>query len=104
MTELFKYSIDYLNMTHRQFKDRLYGQFARLGKAMASPYRLELLDLLAQGERTVESLATETGASMANISQHLQVLRNAGLAASRKDGLFVVPELEGLNPDRLGKK
>lgn len=76
-------------MTHRQFKDRLYGQFARLGKAMASPYRLELLDLLAQGERTVESLATETGASMANISQHLQVLRNAGLVAGRKDGLFV---------------
>lgn len=76
-------------MTHRQFKDRLYGQFARLGKAMASPYRLELLDLLAQSERTVESLATETGASLANISQHLQVLRHAGLVASRKDGLFV---------------
>lgn len=76
-------------MTHRQFKDRLYGQFARLGKAMASPYRIELLDLLAQGERTVESLANETGASIANISQHLQVLRNAGLVASRKDGLFV---------------
>ena len=86
---MFKCFIDYLNMTHRQFKDRLYGQFARLGKAMASPYRLELLDLLAQGERTVESLATETGASIANISQHLQVLRNAGLVASRKDGLFV---------------
>jgi rhodanese-related sulfurtransferase/DNA-binding transcriptional ArsR family regulator len=76
-------------MTHRQFKDRLYGQFARLGKALASPYRLELLDLLAQGERTVDSLATETNATIANISQHLQVLRNAGLAASRKDGLFV---------------
>lgn len=86
---MFKYSIDYLNMTHRQFKDRLYGQFARLGKALASPYRLELLDLLAQGERTVDSLATETNATIANISQHLQVLRNAGLAASRKEGLFV---------------
>lgn len=76
-------------MTRRQFKDRLYGQFARLGKALASPYRLELLDLLAQGERTVESLATETGASTANISQHLQVLRNSSLVAGRKDGLFV---------------
>lgn len=76
-------------MTHRQFKDRLYGQFARLGKALASPYRLELLDLLAQGERTVESLAEETHTTTANISQHLQILRNAGLAAARKEGVFV---------------
>jgi rhodanese-related sulfurtransferase len=74
---------------HRLFKDRLYGQFARLGKALASPYRLELLDLLAQSERTVESLAAETGATTANISQHLQILRTAGLAAARKEGLFV---------------
>jgi rhodanese-related sulfurtransferase len=74
---------------HRQFKDRLYGQFARLGKALANPYRLELLDLLAQSERTVESLAAETGATLANISQHLQILRNAGLVAARKEGLFV---------------
>jgi rhodanese-related sulfurtransferase len=74
---------------HRLFKDRLYGQFARLGKALASPYRLELLDLLAQSERTVESLAAETGATIANISQHLQILRNAGLAAARKEGWFV---------------
>jgi len=74
---------------HRLFKDRLYGQFARLGKALASPYRLELLDLLAQSERTVESLAAETGATTANISQHLQILRHAGLAAARKEGLFV---------------
>lgn len=74
---------------HRVFKDRLYGQFARLGKALASPYRLELLDLLAQSERTVESLAAETGATLANISQHLQILRNAGLVSARKEGLFV---------------
>jgi rhodanese-related sulfurtransferase len=74
---------------HRLFKDRLYSQFARLGKALASPYRLELLDLLAQSERTVESLAAETGATIANISQHLQILRNAGLVTARKDGLFV---------------
>ena len=76
-------------IAHRLFKDRLYGQFARLGKALASPYRLELLDLLAQSERTVESLAAETGATTANISQHLQILRNAGLATARKEGLFV---------------
>jgi rhodanese-related sulfurtransferase len=74
---------------HRLFKDRLYGQFARLGKALGNSYRLELLDLLAQSERTVESLAAETGATIANISQHLQILRNAGLAATRKEGLFV---------------
>jgi rhodanese-related sulfurtransferase len=74
---------------HRLFKDRLYGQFARLGKALGNPYRLELLDLLAQSERTVESLAAETGATMANISQHLQILRNAGLVTARKEGLFV---------------
>src|SRR5687768_12871051 len=76
-------------MTHRLFKERLYGQFARLGKALANPYRLELLDLLAQAERTVDSLAEETGASPANISQHLQILRNARLVVSRKNGLFV---------------
>jgi rhodanese-related sulfurtransferase len=74
---------------HRAFKDRLYGQFARLGKALGNPYRLELLDLLAQSERTVESLVGETGATLANISQHLQILRNAGLVTARKDGLFV---------------
>ena len=46
---------------HREFKNRLYGQFARIGKALSSPHRLELLELLAQGERTVDSLATEIG-------------------------------------------
>jgi rhodanese-related sulfurtransferase len=74
---------------HREFKDRLYGQFARIGKALSSPHRLEILELLAQGERTVDSLATEVGLSLANTSQHLQVLRQAALVASRKDGLFV---------------
>lgn len=74
---------------HRDFKNGLYGQFARLGKALASPHRLELLDLLAQSERTVEALAAETGMSLANASQHLQALRRAGLVNSRKQGLFV---------------
>src|SRR5438445_1539172 len=74
---------------HRRFKDRLYGQLARIGKALASPHRLEMLELLAQGERTVESLASELGLSLANTSQHLQVLRQAALLESRKDGLFV---------------
>ena len=74
---------------HRTFKDRLYGQFARVGKALASPHRLELLELLAQGERTVDDLASEVGMSMANASQHLQALREASLVESRKQGLFV---------------
>jgi rhodanese-related sulfurtransferase/DNA-binding transcriptional ArsR family regulator len=75
--------------THREFKDRLYGQFARIGKAVSSPHRLEILELLAQGERTVDSLATEVGLSLANTSQHLQALRQAALVDSRKEGLFV---------------
>lgn len=74
---------------HRVFKDRLYGQLARVGKALASPHRLELLELLAQGERTVDSLARETSMSVASTSQHLQALREGGLVESRKQGLFV---------------
>ena len=74
---------------HREFKDRLYAQFARIGKAVGSPHRIEMLELLAQGERTVDSLATEIGLSLANASQHLQGLRQAALVDSRKDGLFV---------------
>lgn len=78
-----------MDAAHRTFKDRLYGQFARIGKALGNPHRLELLELLAQGERTVDALATESGLTMANASQHLQALREAGLVESRKEGLFV---------------
>lgn len=73
----------------RAFKDRLYAEFARIGKAVASPHRLELLEVLAQGERTVESLAGETGLSVANTSRHLQQLRQAQLVATRREGLFI---------------
>ena len=79
----------------RDFKDRLYAEFARIGKALASPHRLEVLEVLAQGERTVESLATETGLSVANASRHLQQLRQAQLVLSRRDGLFVHYRLAG---------
>jgi rhodanese-related sulfurtransferase/DNA-binding transcriptional ArsR family regulator len=78
-----------LSARQRVFTDRLYGQLARIGKAVASPHRLELLELLAQSERTVDSLAKETGMSVANASQHLQALRHAGLVEGRKEGLFV---------------
>jgi DNA-binding transcriptional ArsR family regulator len=73
----------------RDFKDALYGQVARIGKAVGSPHRIEILELLAQAERTVDSLATELGLSLANASQHLQALRQAALVESRKQGLYV---------------
>ena len=76
-------------MQPRAFKDRLYGQYARIGKALGNPARLEILELLAQSERTVESLTKELGLSTANTSQHLQVLRGAGLVDSRRAGLFI---------------
>src|SRR5215470_11476021 len=76
-------------MRDRTFKVNLYQQFARLGKALASPARLELLDLLAQGERSVEELAQEAELSVANASSHLQALSRARLVGSRKDGLRV---------------
>jgi len=78
-----------MSTDHRDFKDRLYAQLARIGKALGSPHRIEILELLAQGERTVDSLAKELGLSLANASQHLQALRQAALVESRKDGLFV---------------
>ena len=56
----------------RAFKDAIYEQFARIGKAVSSPKRLELLDLLCQGDKTVETLARETGLTPANASQHLR--------------------------------
>jgi rhodanese-related sulfurtransferase len=72
----------------RRFKNELYEQFARITKALANPHRLELVDLLAQGERTVEDLAREAALPMANASQHLQVLRAAHLVAVRRAGLY----------------
>ncbi|MGM0705737.1 MAG: ArsR/SmtB family transcription factor [Bacteroidota bacterium] len=70
----------------RAFKDEIYEQFARIGKAFSSASRLELIDLLAQRERRVDDLAEETGMSVANTSRHLQVLRRERLVQRRKDG------------------
>ena len=80
-------------MGSRTFKDSLYAEFAVLGKALANPHRLELLDLLAQGERSVEELAKEAALSLANASAHLQVLRQARLVEAEKRGLNVVYRL-----------
>jgi DNA-binding transcriptional ArsR family regulator len=79
----------------RRFKDAIYEQFARVGKAVASPTRLELLDLLCQGPRTVEVLARQTDQTLANVSAHLQVLRAARLVDAEKDGLYVTYHLAG---------
>ena len=75
------------NASHREFKDELFRQLARVTKAMSSPRRLELVDLLAQSERHVDELAELSGMSVANTSQHLQALRAARLVAVRRDGL-----------------
>jgi rhodanese-related sulfurtransferase/DNA-binding transcriptional ArsR family regulator len=70
-------------------KHELLEQFARIGKAVSSATRLELLDLLAQGEKSVETLARQAGASVTNTSNHLKELRTAGLVIARKDGPYV---------------
>src|SRR5215831_2313633 len=77
----------------RDFKDASYGQLSRIGKALSSPKRLELLDLLSQSERTVEALAAETGMSVANTSQHLQELQAARVVETTKNGRYVVYRL-----------
>jgi rhodanese-related sulfurtransferase len=80
-------------MSHRAFKQRLYEQFARVGNALASDKRLELLDLLAQAPRNVEALAAEMEMPVANVSQHLQVLRNARLVESVRQGTRIIYRL-----------
>lgn len=77
------------------FKHELYSQFARIGKVLSNSNRLELLELAAQGPRSVEALAQAAGLSIANASQHLQALRHAGLVTARKEGLRVYYEVSG---------
>jgi len=79
----------------QKLKQRLLNELARVGKALGSASRLELLEVLAQGERTVEKLAQAAGLSVANASRHLQVLREARLVEAEKEGLFVHYRLAG---------
>lgn len=79
----------------RAAKDDLNEQFARIGKALANAHRVEILDLLAQGDRSVEVLATRASITIGLASAHLQVLRRAGLIASRRDGTRIVYRLVG---------
>src|SRR5450756_2319196 len=91
--------------TNRRFKDEIFEQFARIGKAVASAKRIELLDLLSQGERHVEALAEAASISVANASQHLQILRAARLVETEKSGVFVTYRLSLIHisePTRLG--
>ena len=88
-------------MNSRQFKDNLYEQFARISKALAHSKRLELIDMLSQGERSVEALARETQMSIANTSQHLQTLKAARLINTRKDGLYVYYRLADIHVYKL---
>jgi rhodanese-related sulfurtransferase len=76
-------------MAPREFKDALYAQFARLGHAVSSPKRIELLDLLAQGEKTVEALAEQSSTPVKNTSAHLRALRQARLVETRRDRTYI---------------
>jgi rhodanese-related sulfurtransferase len=82
-------------MGDRERKRALFDEFGRIGKALASGRRIELLDVLANGERTVEAVAGEVGLSVANTSQHLQILRQAGLVTTRREGTSIHYRLAG---------
>jgi rhodanese-related sulfurtransferase len=78
-----------MNISKRPWKAELFEQLARVGRAVSAPLRLAILDVLAQSERTVEDIAREIGASVANTSRHLQQLRAARLVETRREGLFI---------------
>ncbi len=82
-------------MRSENLKHRLYSELVRIAKALSSPSRLELIELLAQGERTVEALARAAAIPLANASHHLQVLRESRLIEARKQGLYVHYRLAG---------
>lgn len=88
-------------MGDREKKSALFEQFARVGKALGSGKRLELIDLLAQGERTVESLATAAGLGLSTASAHLQALKQAGLVSTRREGTRIHYQLAGDDVARL---
>lgn len=80
-------------MTGREFKDLTFQQFANIATAFASPKRLELIDILSQGERDVDTLSIETNMNFANTSRHLQILKNSKIVVSSKEGVRVVYSL-----------
>src|SRR5215208_5388155 len=76
-------------MDKREFKNKVYGLLSKMIRAMANPHRLEIIDLLAQGHRTVEEIAAGTEMSVANASQHLQVLKSSNLVEVKREGNFI---------------
>lgn len=91
-------------MKKRDLKDLLYEQVARMGKALASPKRLELIEVLAQGEKTVEALSAELSIDIKLASAHLKALRTARLVDSRRDGKYVLYRLSGQDVSDLWVK
>jgi rhodanese-related sulfurtransferase/DNA-binding transcriptional ArsR family regulator len=88
-------------MSTEAMKRELYQSIAKVAQALASGHRLQLLEFMAQGERSVDALAAMTGMSVANASQHLQALRRAGIVAVRKDGQRVYYRVAGDDVVRL---
>ena len=84
-------------MNKREFKDKVYGELAKITKSMANPHRLEIIELLAQGEFSVEQIAEQTHLSIANASQHLQVLKLAQLVDINRQGNFIYYRLSNSN-------
>jgi len=84
-------------MDKRVFKDRVYGELAKISKALANPHRLEIIELLAQGDYSVEQISIQTNLSVANASQHLQVLKTAQLVDITRNGNFIYYRLANTN-------
>jgi rhodanese-related sulfurtransferase/DNA-binding transcriptional ArsR family regulator len=87
---------------HRSIKDTLYEQVARIGKALSSPKRLELLEMLAQSDKTVETLAADLSIDVKLTSAHLKALKEARLVQSRRDGKYIIYRLSGPDVANLG--
>ena len=84
-------------MDKREFKNKVYAELAKITKALANPHRLEIIELLAQGDYPVEQIATQVNLSVANASQHLQVLKTAQLVDIRRSGNFIYYRLANAN-------
>ena len=84
-------------MNEREFKNNIYGELAKVTKAMGNPHRMEIIDLLAQGPFPVEQIASATGLTIANASQHLQTLKHAQLVQIARNGNFICYSLAGEN-------
>jgi DNA-binding transcriptional ArsR family regulator len=91
-----------MSSSHRSIKDTLYEQVARIGKALSSPKRLELLEMLAQSDKTVETLAAELSIDVKLTSAHLKALKEARLVQSRRDGKYIIYRLSGPDVANLG--